>query len=245
MSEDTHDDSERQDPTRRELDRLTKLRRDVASGLLEVSEAAKRDAERLLAATADTMESDEPPPGWTGSEPARVWSSPLVYGSFALGLLCGLLLAMFLRAPQAPPEDHVVVVDQSSPEGPSSPEQPETVGPATATESERAQAVQAAESPAVSVPRAETTDRLVLTLRTHRACWLSIRVDDGEAVERLLPADETLVLEVEQEAALRVGDAAALSLFINDQPTKTLGRDGQVIELRITPSNYQTFLNGV
>jgi hypothetical protein len=97
----------------------------------------------------------------------------------------------------------------------------------------------------VSTPSDETTDRLVLTLRTHRACWLSVRVDDGDAVERLLPADETLVLQVEEEAALRIGDAAALSILINDQPTKTLGRDGQVIELRITPSNYQTFLNGV
>lgn len=245
MAEDTHEDTERLDATRRELDRLTKLRRDVASGLLEVSEAAKRDAERLLAATADTTGPDEDSPGVTGAEPARVWSSPPLYGSFALGLLCGLLLAMFLRAPQAPPEDHVDVTDQSSSETAPSPGQPWAAEPAAATSSERPRTEQTSEPPAVSAPSDETTDRLILTLRTHRACWLSVRVDDGDAVERLLPADETLVLQVEDEAALRIGDATALSLFINDQPTKTLGRDGQVIELRITPSNYQTLLNGV
>lgn len=245
MTENMLEDAERVEATRRELERLTKLRRDVASGLLEVSEAAKRDAERLLAATADTTGPDEASSGVTGGEPARVWSSPLLYGSFALGLLCGLLLAMFLLAPQAPPEDQAVVMDQSLSETLSSPGQPEASEPAAATDSERPRTAQASEPPTVSTPSDEATDRLVLTLRTRRACWLSVRVDDGDAVERLLPADETLVLEVEEEAALRIGDAAALSLFINDQPTRTLGSDGQVIELRITPSNYQTFLNGV
>ncbi len=91
---------------------------------------------------------------------------------------------------------------------------------------------------------ADTGQSLVLTLRTHRACWLSVRVDSGEPVERLLAPDETVVLQVEEEAILRIGDAAALSLLINDQPNGSLGADGQVVELRITQSNFRTFLNG-
>ena len=57
-----------------------------------------------------------------------------------------------------------------------------------------------------------------------------------------MPPDETIVLQVEEEAFLRIGDAAAMSILINDQPTKPLGADGQVVDLRITSSNFQTFL---
>ena len=107
MSEDTQEDADRLEATRREVERLTKLRRDVASGLLEVSEAAKRDAERLLSATADTPGSGEVPPRPTDAEPSRVRSSPLLYGSFAIGILCGFLLAIFLRTPEVSPVDDV------------------------------------------------------------------------------------------------------------------------------------------
>ena len=247
MAEDVREDTDRLEETRRELDRLAKLRRNVASGLLKVSEAAKRDAERLLSASADAAGSDDAAPGPIEAEPRRVWSSPLLYGSFAVGLLCGFLLASFLRTPQASPveEVEVAVADPSPSETPPSAVQPETVVPTPSPVAEVALTAPTAEPPAVSTVGADTSEGLVLTLRPHRACWLRVRVDNGEAVERLLSPDENVVLQVEEEAILRIGDAAALSLLINDQPTRSLGADGQVVELRITPSNFRTFLNGV
>ena len=245
MSEDTQEDADRLEATRREVERLTKLRRDVASGLLEVSEAAKRDAERLLSATADTPGSGEVPPRPTDAEPSRVRSSPLLYGSFAIGILCGFLLAIFLRTPEVSPVDDVAVVDQAPPETPFDSAEPEAVEQTASTDSEQAPpSAPTPEPPAVSTAGADTAGGLVLTLRTHRTCWLSVRVDDGETIERLLPPGETVVLQVEEEAVLRIGDAAALSLLINDRPTGSLGADGQVVQLRITPSNFQAFLNG-
>ena len=167
-----------------------------------------------------------------------------MYGSFAVGLLCGLLLASLLRAPQALPADEVAVVDQAPPEIPLGAGEPEAVEPTPSTDSDRAPSpAQTPVPPVVSTAGADATDGLVLTLLTERACWLSARVDDGETVERLLPPGETVVLQVDEEAVLRIGDAAALSLLINDQPTRPLGSDGQVVQLRITPSNFQTFLN--
>ena len=197
---------------------MAKLRRNVASGLLEVSEAAKRDAERLLSASADAARSDDASPASADAEPRRVWSSPLLYGSFAVGLLCGFLLASFLPTPQALPveEVEVAVADPSSFETPPSAVQPETVVPTPSPVAEAALPAPTAEPPAVSTVGADTSEGLLLTLRPHRACWLRIRVDNSEILERLLSSDETVVVQVEEEAVLRIGDAAALSLLIND-----------------------------
>lgn len=181
-------------------------------------------------------------PGLIETEPRPVWSSPLLYGSFAVGLLCGFLLAVFLRTPQEIPADEVAVVDPLVLETPGATDQAESTVPTPVAE--EVLPAQTAEPPAVSTEGVATTEDLVLTLRTHRDCWLSIRVDSGETVERLLSANETVVLHVAEEATLRIGDAAALSLLINDRPTRSLGADGQVVELHITPSNFRTFLTG-
>ena len=69
MAEDDREDTDRLETTRQELDRLAKLRRNVARGLLEVSDAAKRDAERLLSGGADTTGSDDASPGPLDTEP--------------------------------------------------------------------------------------------------------------------------------------------------------------------------------
>jgi hypothetical protein len=44
------------------------------------------------------------------------------------------------------------------------------------------------------------------------------------------------------EAVLRVGDAAALSVLINNQVARPIGAAGQVVTARITRANYLTFL---
>ena len=173
-------DSERLEETRRELERLTRLRRDVASGLLEVSEAAKRDAERLLSASADLTESR----GTAGDTSGRVWSSPFLYGSFAVGILCGFLLALSLGTRDAVSPNGVVA-------GPPTPEAAPSVAGRDAVETppptEEQPPLSAAREVDALPPTGSTTGAdvtgLVLTLRTHRTCWLSVRVDGGDTVE--------------------------------------------------------------
>ena len=81
---------------------------------------------------------------------------------------------------------------------------------------------------------------LVVRLTTRDDCWLSTSIDGGEP--RLLPAGRTVTLEVQQEIVLKIGNAAAVSILINGQPARPLGAEGQVVKLRITPSNFNTFL---
>ena len=84
--EETREGSEQTQAAQQEIARLTALRQAVASGLLEVSAAAKRDAERLLSGKA----------GETTEPKGAARSSLLLYGSFAFGLLCGFVLAVLL-----------------------------------------------------------------------------------------------------------------------------------------------------
>jgi hypothetical protein len=99
-----------------------------------------------------------------------------------------------------------------------------------------------ASRPAPASPAAAQA-ALVLTLSTHRPCWVRMEVDAGAPRERLLPPDTTITLTVEQQASLRIGDAAAVTMQINNRRTKPLGREGRAVDLVITPSNFRTYLS--
>ena len=88
----------------------------------------------------------------------------------------------------------------------------------------------------------QASDDLTLTLIAARSCWLRTQVDQGDHAERLLSPGETIVLHARHQVSLRVGDAGALSLLINDHPTKPLGADGQVVNLHLTSANYSMYL---
>ena len=91
------------------------------------------------------------------------------------------------------------------------------------------------------VPDAET-DVLVVTLSANADCWISVQVDEAQPLERMLPGGDTTVLRVRERAQLRVGNAGALSMAINDRPARPLGADGQVVSLELTPTNYASYL---
>ena len=250
--EDARGDSERIHAAHREIERLTKLRQAVARGLLEVSEAAKRDAERLLSGDAGVSgyptDSTAPLGGRTSDRAAR--SNSLLYGSFAFGLLCGFVLAVLMNPSDAvtPISEvaEVMEVEQSLPpatETSGQPEPPDLITPPLGaparTDSQPAPTVPRPEDPAAG---AAGLEQLVLTLTTRDTCWLSTSVDGAEPLERLLPPGRTVRLQVQDLAVLRIGNAAAISIMINGWPVKALGAEGQVVTLRITPANFETFL---
>ncbi len=97
--------------------------------------------------------------------------------------------------------------------------------------------------PAAAVtPAPAREDGLVLTLTARRACWIGSTLDGGQRLERLLASNETIMLRATNEAVLRIGDATALSVLINNQPTRPLGTTGQVVTHRITRANYKGLL---
>ena len=58
----------------------------------------------------------------------------------------------------------------------------------------------------------------------------------------MLAANETIMLRATNEAVLRIGDASAISVLINNQPTRRLGATGQVVTHRITKANDRNLL---
>lgn len=244
-----------------ELERLSKLRRDVAAGLLEVSKSARHDAEALFAAERESQASaseparDDPAPDddvqTDGSIPANTQKRRL-YGTFAAGLAAGIAIAVVAGSfDTGPPSSVITETRQATPEvaialnaleavdaapPPAQPEEPEPV-------SEPAPEPAREPTPTTATQRAPRADVLVVTLTAIGPCWISARVDNEDTpIERLLLPDETIVLEAYDEAVLRIGDAAAMSLLINDRPVRPLGTEGQVVTLRITPTNFRTFL---
>jgi DivIVA domain-containing protein len=102
-----------------------------------------------------------------------------------------------------------------------------------------------AAEPAAAVtpaPAPAREDGLVLTLTARRACWIGSTLDGGQRLERLLASNETIMLRATNEAVLRIGDATALSVLINNQPTRPLGTTGEVVTHRITRANYKSLL---
>ena len=249
--EETREGNEPIQAAQQEIERLTALRQAVANGLLEVSAAAKRDAERLLSRGA--RETTEHMVGTRPNGAAR--SNSLLYGSFAFGLLCGFVLAVLLRPSESVTQisevaevTEVAQVDQTVPRVTEMPVQPtpsELAPPSSPPPADRSPVPVAPTEPepeAQGTGAAGTGD-LVLVLTTRDDCWLSTSVDGAEPIERLLPAGRTVRLQVQQEAVLRIGNASAVSIVINGQPARPLGGEGQVVTLRITPLNFESFLS--
>ena len=93
-----------------------------------------------------------------------------------------------------------------------------------------------------SVVSAAPPDSLNVTLTARRPCWVRAIIDGGQRTERMMTQGETILLHAYDEVILRVGDASALSMILNDRPAKSLGGDGEVVTRRITKVNLPTFV---
>jgi DivIVA domain-containing protein len=222
---------------RRELERLAAIRREVAS-CLETSIGALRTATGLLASVTPPDAQPAPPP--VQAFAARVTHERVPMPSWptdrrqrvlvGVGSVAALMLAAFMyqnepranEMPAAFPADAVAAAAAPTPV-PLSPTTPVPAEPA----------------PASVVTR---EDGLVLTVTARRACWIGSTLDGGQRLERLLVPNETIMLRATNEAVLRIGDATALSILINNQPAKPLGTTGQVVTHRITRANYKNLL---
>jgi cytoskeletal protein RodZ len=101
-------------------------------------------------------------------------------------------------------------------------------------------AASVAATPAVS-PAAQT-DLITVGLSAVAPCWVSAIVDGAPAIQRQLRAGDRLTLDVRRELVLTAGDAAALTLTLNGQDARPLGKTGQVVITRINLSNFKEYL---
>jgi cytoskeleton protein RodZ len=90
--------------------------------------------------------------------------------------------------------------------------------------------------------RVEQTDLITVGILAVGPCWVSASVDGAAAIQRELRAGERLTLEVRRELVLTAGDAGALTLTLNGQNARPLGKANQAVTTRLNLSNFKEFL---
>jgi len=247
---------------RREVERLAAIRREVAS-CLETSIGALRTATGLLASVTPPAAQTPPPPIPAISE-HLYYDRPSITSRLDFSRL-GALPRILPVLPSWPVDTRKRVLVgvgsvaalmfgaflyQNQPRANEMPAPPAevraAVPPPAPAQTPPAAAASAAPPPAESAPSPAPApareDGLVLTVTARRACWIGTTLDGGQRLERMLAPNETIMLRATSEAVLRVGDASALSVLINNQPTKPLGATGQVVTHRISKANYKSLL---
>jgi hypothetical protein len=88
-------------------------------------------------------------------------------------------------------------------------------------------------APSVAAPAADnvpvSSSALSLLVEARRSSWLRTTVDGQSDTGRMLAQGETVRLNAKQSVSLRVGDAGAVYVSVNNGQAAPLGRDGQVI----------------
>jgi len=84
---------------------------------------------------------------------------------------------------------------------------------------------------------------LTIGLLAKRRCYVSATVDGRKAIEQLLPEGDHRTLDVKREMVLTAGDAAAIVLTLNGAPARPLGKNGEVVTIRVNPSNFKDYLS--
>lgn len=99
----------------------------------------------------------------------------------------------------------------------------------------RAAPVGVAAAPAVSAP-------LAIVLRPRGESWVALTVDGEVVVSRIMQAGDEESWEAEDEILLHVGNAGQFDFAVNNQDGRSLGGPGEVVNLRITPDNYRSYV---
>jgi cytoskeletal protein RodZ len=96
-------------------------------------------------------------------------------------------------------------------------------------------------APAAATPAPAAT-QLTVKLAVRRPCYLSATIDGDKRIDRLLQPGEEQTIEVRREMVVTAGDASAIALTLNGAAARPLGRDGEVVTVRINPANYRDYL---
>jgi len=86
------------------------------------------------------------------------------------------------------------------------------------------------------------SDRLTVAVVATARCWVSAIVDGDRVVARDFQTGERMIFEFGRSVVLTAGDAAALAVTINGEEARPLGTAGQVVTVRVTPTNFKEYL---
>jgi cytoskeleton protein RodZ len=97
----------------------------------------------------------------------------------------------------------------------------------------------AAPSPAPAPSAAIPAKPIRVALVTIRPVWLRVTADGIRAVEREVPAGETLSFEGDRAIVVRSGDAGGVQATLNGVERGPLGRNGWPLTVSITPEGIK------
>jgi cytoskeleton protein RodZ len=108
-------------------------------------------------------------------------------------------------------------------------------------------AVEAAAPAPVPTPTTGTVETpqagpLKLAIETKGDCWVSATIDGKPAVARLMKAGDSWQFDVNDRAALRIGDPTVFAFTLNGIPGRVLGTAHIAVNLTFDRQNYKSVL---
>ena len=111
-----------------------------------------------------------------------------------------------------------------------------------ATDAVEAKAPAPVPTPTTGTVDTPLTGPLKLAIETKADCWVAATVDGKPAIARLLKTGERVQFDVNDRAALRIGDPAAFRFTLNGIPGRVLGTAHSAVNLTFDRQNYKSIL---
>ena len=157
-------------------------------------------------------------------------------------LLAGAVFYFTMIRGRAPAVSEVAPAPASPPTGSASEPAPAVEPPPTAAPPVRPVSPPPATTPPTPVQPDVVSNRLTIGLSALRPVWVSATVDGQQTIRGLLKAGDKQTIDVKREMVITAGDAAALALTLNGADGRPLGKDAEVVTVRINLSNYKDYL---
>jgi len=90
---------------------------------------------------------------------------------------------------------------------------------------------------------ARAIDRLTVTVSVTRPCRVVATIDGRKTIDRLFQTGEMETLAVPTELVLTAEDAGAVVLTLNGTAARPLGKAGEAVTARVTPTNFRDYLS--
>jgi|SoiMethySBSTD1v2_1073268.scaffolds.fasta_scaffold00110_32 vacuolar-type H+-ATPase subunit H len=234
---------ERLEADRRERTRIGVQRQHIEDCLDATAAAVTRMRE--LIASLPVLESsqpaseDGPSPAPQSNRESANWRGRVIKGLTAVLGVWAVVMTATLAVVARKPADAVVTENTRTAEV----SHPDVVPTQADRSTVRAAAIApVARIDVAPVRAADEHAGLTVAFVAARDCWISIASDDEAPSERMLKASERYVVRARDAISFKAGNAAALSVLINELPAGPLGAEGQVVARRITRANYRSFL---
>jgi transcriptional regulator with XRE-family HTH domain len=124
--------------------------------------------------------------------------------------------------------------------GPPAP--PPIVATSAATDKVEAAAPAPVPTPTTGAVDTPLAGPLKLAIEAKDDCWVAATIDGKPAIARLMKAGEREQFDVNDRAALRIGDPASFSFTLNGMPGRVLGTAHTAVNLTFDRQNYKSIL---